>query len=108
MAKRVNEAKNGNEKNDELFLDDDVKMVNHIRAHAKKHRMFKRYARIWMPTSPNFSCMLKCVGYHTGRYSIEYCHCQKNCVFFTEEANPMAVKCQNTFWLAKLLHGLSV
>ncbi|XP_076061599.1 protein FAM200A-like [Oratosquilla oratoria] len=30
------------------------------------------------------------------------------CVFFTEEANPMAVKCQDVLWLAKLSYMASI
>ena len=41
VAKRLNETRNAKEKSEfELLLDDDVKMVNHIRALAKEHRMF--------------------------------------------------------------------
>ncbi|XP_066965460.1 SCAN domain-containing protein 3-like [Macrobrachium rosenbergii] len=46
VANRLNETRNAKEKSDfELLLDDDVKMVNHICAHAKKHRMFRELCK---------------------------------------------------------------
>ncbi|XP_069164996.1 protein FAM200B-like [Procambarus clarkii] len=58
-------------------------MVNHICAHAKKHRMFRELCK---DIEANFTKLL----------------------IHTDEANPMAVKCQDVLWLAKLSYKASI
>lgn len=110
VAKKLNEARNVTEKNDfELLLDDVVKMVNHIRAHAKKHRIFSELCK---DMEANFTKLLlhaEVRWLSRGKVLNRVLALREElCVFLTEEANPMAVKCQDTFWLAKLSYMASV
>ena len=45
VAKRHNESTNAIEKTDFELLLDDVKLVYHIRQHAKKHRIFREICK---------------------------------------------------------------
>ncbi|XP_069162850.1 zinc finger MYM-type protein 6-like [Procambarus clarkii] len=109
VAKRLNETRNAKEKSDFELLLDDVKMVNYICAHAKKHRMFRELCK---DMEANFTKLLL----HTevrwlsrGKVLNRVFALREQLgAFLTEEANPMAVTCQDVLWLAKLSYMASI
>lgn len=110
VAKRLKKVKCGKEKNEfELLLDDVVKMVNYIRANAKKGRMFSELCK---DMEANFTKLLlhaEVRWLSRGKILNRVLALREQlCVFFTEEENPMACKCQDTFWLAKLSYMASI
>nr|XP_045611637.1 SCAN domain-containing protein 3-like [Procambarus clarkii] len=94
VGKRLNEARNAKEKSDFELLLDVVKIVNHICAHAKKHRMFRELCK---DMEANFTKLLLHIEVRwLSRGKVlnrVYALREQLCVFFIEEANPMAVKC---------------
>ncbi|XP_076064999.1 protein FAM200A-like [Oratosquilla oratoria] len=110
VANRLNETRNAKEKSDfELLLNDVVKMVNHVCAHAKKDRMFSELCK---DMETNFTKLLL---HNEVRWLSRskvlnrvFVLREQLCVFFTEEANPMAITCRDVLWLAKLSYMASI
>ncbi|XP_069172616.1 protein FAM200A-like [Procambarus clarkii] len=85
------------------------KTVNHICAHAKKHRMFRELCK---DMEANFTKLLL----HTevrwlsrGKVLIQvFALREQLCVCFIEKASLMAFKCQDVLWLAILSYMASI